>query len=723
VHGQMKATFLFSWYLLLLSCWLKDVTSATDATYSRAYTEEATRLRRETLANYDRIVPPVSDRIVSHSAAGTDVYLHIRIFKVMDVEATHGRMQLKVWYRLFWYDERLAWNPEDYGGIQKVWYGDHTNNENAEIWLPDLQPFNAHNGIIGTLDPALAVVNSSGFVTWSRPGALDVMCRFSGLVAFPFDALKCKMEVGGWIMSDGFQGVHAFEGGVSFAKEPTSRSSYQEYEIVEVSMEKTGGEVYLGSNEAWPKLVYSVELERSWTYYIFISLAPSIGFTFLSMGVFFMSHEVGERLSFGITLMLANEVSKYTVMELLPICGETVWMDLFQTCGTFFCALSLVESIIVLYFALQNWNDDMPIATRVFRWLIKRSPRFIKDVLVLEVRPEPKDDADSGGEVDPEFESCAAIMFRKKLAAEKGESSHASNDLNSSKGLNHGRSLLHMERSTDLDSVAKRLIFFERLFDLLDSDARGYIRTRDFARFLSFAKLDLGPEARAVRLRASAQRLMDEVDGIFFCMNFMAVCEDLLGGTPLEQIEVSAQNFQDANTMMLRRNQKFWLSMAQSVDKHARWWIPLSYICCLGFLFNIDLTDPYDDTNANMFSGLGKINMEAAGFVRSMIWPLLLIACLIAWLFSRRRRLMKERATYEKLRKTIKEQPEPDEKGLPAEVQAAEAEQETSGIVPVEPPPQAQSSSTSSTRVGASTERAAPSRTSVEEIEGKRLSV
>ena len=42
------------------------------------------------------------------------------------------------------------------------------------------------------------MVSSSGEVFLSRPGTLEVMCKFSGLVAFPFDKLICNVEFGGW---------------------------------------------------------------------------------------------------------------------------------------------------------------------------------------------------------------------------------------------------------------------------------------------------------------------------------------------------------------------------------------------------------------------------------------------------------------------------------------------------------------------------------------------
>ena len=57
------------------------------------------------------------------------------------------------------------------------------------------------------------------------------------------------------------------------------------------------------------------------------TLLPSIIFSCMSFLVFYMSFEVGERLGFGITLFLTVEFSKSAMAELLPICGELLWME------------------------------------------------------------------------------------------------------------------------------------------------------------------------------------------------------------------------------------------------------------------------------------------------------------------------------------------------------------------------------------------------------------
>ena len=46
--------------------------------------------------------------------------LQLRFFKVESVLAADGRMTLKVWMRTSWTDERLRWNPDEWGGVTQL---------------------------------------------------------------------------------------------------------------------------------------------------------------------------------------------------------------------------------------------------------------------------------------------------------------------------------------------------------------------------------------------------------------------------------------------------------------------------------------------------------------------------------------------------------------------------------------------------------------------------
>ena len=286
-----------------------------------SYTRSASALRAELLRDYDVVVPPSSAERISqyaaHAGMGTDVALQIRFFKIESVEQAAQRMRLKVWLRMQWVDERLQWDPLVWN-VSKTFFQVKTVMDEVgvnEIWTPDLVPYNSGEFIGSSLDLALATVTHDGVVFYSRPGALDVLCKFSGLVAFPFDTLRCSIEIGGWALSGIWQGVELMGTGWSYsAQEVTSGTSYQEYSIARVEVHKTDFFYDSSPSEPWPNVRFDLRLHRATLSYKLMVILPTMILSTSAMAVCFMSPEVGERLSFGITLILANEVMKFNMM-------------------------------------------------------------------------------------------------------------------------------------------------------------------------------------------------------------------------------------------------------------------------------------------------------------------------------------------------------------------------------------------------------------------------
>ena len=139
-------------------------------------------------------VPPTSRRVTTDSKAGTDVQVQLRVFKVDELDQSAGHLKIKVWLRLWWTDLRLAWDPEQFGGITEI------QLKEGQTWLPDVQPYNSRESVASTFDKNLISLSSNGALFWSRPGLLQLMCKFSGMIMFPFDTLSCLTEFGGWTM-------------------------------------------------------------------------------------------------------------------------------------------------------------------------------------------------------------------------------------------------------------------------------------------------------------------------------------------------------------------------------------------------------------------------------------------------------------------------------------------------------------------------------------------
>ena len=287
--------------LLVLLSALPPTRAATPAAGNAlaSYTDYATQLHADLLANYNKAVPPKSKRTVAYSAAGTDVSLQLRFFKVESVTPAAGQMRTKLWWRTWWSDERLSWDPSQYGGVTELKFhaSSYTDPETSDIWLPDLTIYNSLDAFHVSLEPAWASVRHDGTVFWTRPGLVSLMCRFSGLVMFPYDKLSCPLDVGGWQLSGTHQGLTGGtpSGGPCVtleAPEEVSQDSYQEYQIVHVDCKGEVLEYSTAPGEFWPIVRFRIYLSRSYSYYAYFALFPSIVLTLLSFSVFFMSFQV-----------------------------------------------------------------------------------------------------------------------------------------------------------------------------------------------------------------------------------------------------------------------------------------------------------------------------------------------------------------------------------------------------------------------------------------------
>ena len=363
--------------MLMLFFTANSCAASFEGDTARSFNRYAQQLHERLLgvnAGYVKSIPPVSQRSVLYSRAGTNVDLGIRFFKVDRVSSANGRMRLKVWLRTSWVDERLAWNPADFGNITffPAVSKSISDPEETEIWVPDLKMYNSGDSIVSTFDPSNAMVYSSGFVFWSRPGTLDVLCKFSGLVAFPFDQLECAVDFGGWSLSGFYQGIELMGSGYELHdsnKEASAGNTYQEYAIEHVTVSVNSTYYPCCPNEPWPLITYWVSLDRASFYYYNAIIVPGCVFTYLSFFAFFMSHEVGERLGFCITLILATEVSKVVISSMVPVCGELLWVEIFNLLNFTVTVISLSVSVLTLWFAYRTdeWEWLLAVSTSAFR--------------------------------------------------------------------------------------------------------------------------------------------------------------------------------------------------------------------------------------------------------------------------------------------------------------------------------------------------------------------
>lgn len=220
-------------------------------------------------------------------------------------------------------------------------------------------------GLSDSLDDAYAAVSHDGTVFWSRPGHLRPVCRFEGLEAFPFDKLKCAMEIGSWTMSGKYIQMVKKDGVGWKRNEPsvTRGESYAEFQLADKDPITCKDYIYtydVAPEDDWPVLIYTVAVKRSWEPYARGYIFIQILLNFVGFTVFWLPPSCGERMSLSITAMLAALASEIVVAESLPVAQEWTWFAKFSMVSLLFAFVSLLECVIVLALYYKCDEDFVP---------------------------------------------------------------------------------------------------------------------------------------------------------------------------------------------------------------------------------------------------------------------------------------------------------------------------------------------------------------------------
>ena len=106
-------------------------------------------------------------------------------------------MTTNLWVEQFWFDHKLVWEPEEYGGV------DMLHVPSTHIWLPDIVLYNNADGNFEVTLATKATLFHTGLVEWKPPAIYHSSCEMD-VEYFPFDEQTCVMKFGSWTY-DGFQ--------------------------------------------------------------------------------------------------------------------------------------------------------------------------------------------------------------------------------------------------------------------------------------------------------------------------------------------------------------------------------------------------------------------------------------------------------------------------------------------------------------------------------------
>ena len=168
------------------------------------------------------------------------------------------------------------------------------------------------------------MVSNNGNVFWPPPAKFRSSCKID-ITYFPFDDQICELKFGSWTY-DGFQ-VDVTNR--SYEVDLQNYVFSGEWELLDVLVKRT--EVYYACcKEPYPDVRFTIIIRRKTLYYLFNIIFPCLWLTILSLLGFWLPPDSGEKITLGITVLLAFSVFMLLIAENMPATSEFV--PLIGTC-------------------------------------------------------------------------------------------------------------------------------------------------------------------------------------------------------------------------------------------------------------------------------------------------------------------------------------------------------------------------------------------------------
>ncbi|XP_016852101.2 neuronal acetylcholine receptor subunit beta-3 [Anolis carolinensis] len=324
-----------------------------------SFAENEDALLRHLFRGYQKWIRPVR-----HSNDTIKVYFGLKISQLVDVDEKNQLMTTNVWLKQEWIDNKLCWNPEDYGGITAI------RVPSESLWLPDIVLFeNADGRFEGSL-MTKAIIKYNGIVVWTPPASYKSSCTMD-VTFFPFDRQNCSMKFGSWTYDGNMVDLILVDENV----DRTDFFDNGEWEILNAKGMKGNRKDGLYS---YPFITYSFVLRRLPLFYTLFLIVPCLGLSFLTVLVFYLPSDEGEKLSLSTSVLVSLTVFLLVIEEIIPSSSKVIpLIGEYLLFIMIFVTLSIIVTIFVINVHHRSSSTYHPMAPWVKRLFLQKLPRLL----------------------------------------------------------------------------------------------------------------------------------------------------------------------------------------------------------------------------------------------------------------------------------------------------------------------------------------------------------
>ncbi|KAM9817054.1 neuronal acetylcholine receptor subunit alpha-3 [Neosynchiropus ocellatus] len=276
-----------------------------------------------------RPVENVSDPVVVH--------FEVSMSQLVKVDEINQIMETNLWLRHIWNDYKLKWNPKDFGGVEFI------RVPSDKIWKPDIVLYNNAVGDFQVDDKTKALLRYNGDVTWIPPAIFRSSCRID-VTYFPFDYQNCTMKFGSWTYDKAKIDLVLIGSSINL------KDFWESGEWVIIDAPGYKHDIkYNCCEEIFTDITYSLYIRRLPLFYTINMIIPCLLISFLTVLVFYLPSDCGEKITLCISVLLSLTVFLLVITEtipstslVIPLIGEYLLFTMI------FVTLSIVITVFVL---------------------------------------------------------------------------------------------------------------------------------------------------------------------------------------------------------------------------------------------------------------------------------------------------------------------------------------------------------------------------------------
>ncbi|XP_025078465.1 acetylcholine receptor subunit alpha-type acr-16-like [Pomacea canaliculata] len=300
-------------------------------------------------SNYSKL-----ERPVRHETDPVDVKFGITLQQLIDVDEKNQLVNTNLWLQMTWQAYNLVWNPADFGNVTTI------RVPKSMLWVPDILMYNSASESFDATFPTNVVVSSDGSCLWVPPGMFKSTCAID-ITWFPFDDQKCNLKFGSWSHDGQFLNLTEDDpkGG-----DISSFIRNGEWELIGVPVKRNVLK-YDCCPEVYIDVTFTIHIRRRTLYYGFNIILPCVLISSLSLLLFVLPPDAGEKISLGTTILLSLMVFLLLVAETMPPTSDAVpLIGIYFACIMIMCSLSVLFTVLVL-----NLHHRSPETHRMHPWV------------------------------------------------------------------------------------------------------------------------------------------------------------------------------------------------------------------------------------------------------------------------------------------------------------------------------------------------------------------